>query len=268
MMTISRTFFCPAMRRPLVRCEKALNELCLGSSFFTQKNWQLLSIASSALFGTTLLLGFIAGDFLPPLPPSWDADKVYSHYQGHKKGVQAGAALMLISSGLCLPYGAVISKQLRSINGIDPILCDLSLAACAVASVTIMMSASFLGLVTFRDYGPELTLLLSDMFWITIVMQWPPFWIQSWSISWAILSDRSPNPAFPRSLAFLNFIAPLALSSATAIHLYHHGPYAWNGALSFWFGFGLFFAQVAVDLISFGRNVFAHRQVEIDEQTD
>ncbi|GKZ36715.1 hypothetical protein AbraIFM66950_007890 [Aspergillus brasiliensis] len=129
------------------------------------------------------------------------------------------------------------------------------------------MSSTFLGLATFRDYGPELTLLLSDMHWITFLMQWPPFWIQSWSMAWAILSDRSPNPAFPKSLGVVNFVAALALSSATALHLYHHGPYAWNGALTFWFGFGLYVAQVGLDLISFSRNVHGHRRMESELDT-
>lgn len=264
---MSRSFSVPAMRRPLVECEKALNRVCQRYQLFTPTNWQLLSVASGFLFVTILFLALIACGFIPPLPPSWGADKVYSHYHGHRKGIQAGAALILISSGLCLPYGAVISKQLRMIRDVDPILCDLSLVACGVGSVSFMMSSTFLGLATFRDYGPELTLLLSDLFWFTIVMQWPPFWIQCWTITWAILSDRSSNPAFPRSLAILNFIAPLALSSATAIHLYHRGPYAWNGALSFWFAFVLFFAQIELDLITIGRNVLEHRRLEFNERT-
>lgn len=267
-MTISRSFSGAAMRRPLSKCEKVLNKLCLRYQFFTPINWQLLSVASGFLFVTILFLAMIACGFIPPLPPSWGADKVYNHYDRHEKGIQAGAAMVVICSGLCLPYGAVVSKQLRLIRDVDPILGDLSLVACGVASVTFMMSSTFLGLATFRDYGPELTLLLSDLFWFTLIMQWPPFWIQSWTIAWEILSDKSSDPAFPRSLAILNFIAPLALSSATAIHLHQHGPYAWNGALTFWLAFVLFFAQVGLDLFTMGRNILRSRRLELAEQTN
>ncbi|KAI9925325.1 hypothetical protein ASPWEDRAFT_176848 [Aspergillus wentii DTO 134E9] len=71
--------------------------------------------------------------------------------------------------------------------------------ACAAASIVdFMPTATCLAMLTFRDYGPQLTQLINDAMWMTLFRPWPTFWLQWWTISWAVLGDKSPDPIFPK----------------------------------------------------------------------
>jgi hypothetical protein len=72
-----------------------------------------------AISGIVCLLlffgAFIAGGFIPPLPPGWSAAQIAAHYRAHTNGVRLGAAIMLLSGAFYAAYTAVISGQMRRI---------------------------------------------------------------------------------------------------------------------------------------------------------
>lgn len=117
--------------------ETNFTHILTNAGMFTPRNWQYLCVLCGPLCALLFGLSLIVSGNFPPIPPSWGAERVKDHYFNHELGTRAGAAIMLFSSGLWLPYGAVLSKQMQRIEKIDPILCDLQLASCAAGAVTL-----------------------------------------------------------------------------------------------------------------------------------
>ncbi|KAJ5713104.1 uncharacterized protein N7483_010285 [Penicillium malachiteum] len=245
------------LRDTVLSFERAVDRICIRSGLFTVRNWQYCCMLSGALSGLLLLLAMISLGGFPPIPPSWGAEQVYEHYQNHQTGTAAAGSMMIIAGGLWIPWGAVISQQLRLIPNIDPTICNLQLAACAATVFSLMMPGFFFSLIAFRDYGLQVTLFISDISWLIIIGQWPTFWIQGWTIAWAIFSDRSANPMFPKMLGAWNLVSPIIFSFAAGIHTRHHGVWAWNGALAFWCPVAFFGLQTGMEIFCMLRNIKA-----------
>lgn len=233
----------------------SVKRISVWQRILTIRNWQYCCILSGILAALFLLLGMIACGGFPPIPPSWEAERVYEHFHAHRTGTAAGGALMVISGGLFLPWGALLSYKMRRIPSVEPVLCDLVLASTAASVFGFILPGFFLCLTVFRDYGPTLTLFLSDIFWLLIIGQWPTLWIQSWTLAWAILSDQSPEPVFSKYLGIWNVITPFVLAFAAGIHTKYHGVWAWNGALGFWCPFAFFGIQMGMEILCILKNI-------------
>ncbi|KAJ5727050.1 hypothetical protein N7493_004870 [Penicillium malachiteum] len=203
-------------------------------SRLTNKRW-LFCLSICGLFSAvSFIISFASSGNIPPTKPWWDADTVKLHYLKHEKGTQVATIFLFLSGAFFLPFSTAIATQIRLIPTIHPAIPDLQLA-CAAASVCIwMISATFMSLLTFRDYSAELVQLLNDAMWLSILMSWPIFWIQFWTISWAVFSDCSPDPVFPKLMGWVNLLSPIVLALASGIHMHHSGAMAWNGGLVFW----------------------------------
>jgi hypothetical protein len=243
------------LSRALDSLEHFLHRQCLRSKFFNTKNWEYACLVSGLLSFLMAFFVLVAAGFLPPLSPTLTGEQLQAHYFAHKKGMHASVPLLLISGGLYLPYGALLCKQLRQIPNIDPIIPDLQLAAVAASIFSVMVPATFFGMTVFRDYGPELTRFLSDLLWLSFFCPWPTFWVQSWTIAWAAFSDNSEDPIFPKTAALVNFCVPLTYFSFFGIHIEYTGPYAWDGALTFWLPAVAFGIQVGMDCHYMFKNI-------------
>lgn len=200
----------------------------------TPGRWEYFAICCGSLCATFLLITFAISGNIPPTAPWWDAERIHAHYWAHIKGTQAASVFYMVAGAFYVVYAAAISRQLRKIPGIDPIIPDLQLASAAAGSFPFLLAATIMGLLTFRDYGPELTQLLNDIFWMATILPWPIFWVQMWTIAWAILSDNGPKRILPKSIGVVNFVAPIVFALGGGIHMHQTGAFAWNGGLVFW----------------------------------
>ena len=236
--------------------ERFLDRLSRQSPFFSTKNYHYACVICGFISTLCFVLALVAADFLPPIPPYWEADRVYQHYKDHQRGIQGGAILLLFSGAFYVPYTSALSSQLRRIPNLHPIFYDTQLAA-GTSCVTAFLVPSFiLAVAGFRDYGPELTMLLNDFFWISTMIVWTTFWMQSWAIAWAIWADRSEKPVLPKTMALISFISPIGCTSVTGVHTTYYGPYAWNGAFGFWLTVAVYGIQIGFDMICMFRSIY------------
>ncbi|KAJ5627998.1 hypothetical protein N7490_010226 [Penicillium lividum] len=205
-----------------------------SGSGLTNKKWLLCIGICGSLSAVFLIIGLATSRNIPPTRPWWDAETVKTHYSTYRKGTQAGSIFFFVSGALFLPYSAAITSQLRLIPDLNPAIADLQLASATAGVWFWMISAIFMSLLSFRDYSAELIQLLNDAMWMSLLLNWPIFWMQFWTIAWAIFADRSTNPVFPKIMGWVNFIAPLVLVLGSGVHMHHTGPLAWNGGLVFW----------------------------------
>lgn len=82
------------------------------AKFMSARNFQYACAGSGILCSLFFLFGFVASGFIPPIKPYWTPEQTAHHFQTHEKGIQTGAALMLISGMFYLPLTAVISAQM------------------------------------------------------------------------------------------------------------------------------------------------------------
>jgi hypothetical protein len=197
-------------------------------------------------FAGVFFVGLLLTGFIPPIPPDNTAQEVADQYVRDQDRILAGGLIMMVSTGFIIPFTAVISEQMRRIAGRWTPLCSANLVAGAVvvvvAVIPIMM---FLGIAFRPEHrDPEIIQAFNDFAWVPFVVAWPPAYVQAVCIAAAIFSDPHPDPLYPRWMGYALLWCATAFVPATGVPLFYHGPFAWNGLLSFWvaaiFG-GVFF---------------------------
>jgi len=74
------------------------------------------------------------------------------------------------------------------------------------------------------DRPPELTFLMNDLCWIMVVLPWPPAFIQNIVIATAIIHDESPQPIFPRWVAFFIFGVAIGFLPGSLLPFFKRDP--------------------------------------------
>lgn len=200
------------------------------------KRHQLLSIWCAALGGVIILIGYWPmAKFFPPLSPSASAQEIVNIYNGNLFGIRLGMVLMQLGAAMFFPLVAVIGIQMRRIEGAHPVLAYTQMLAGTINFLFLLLPAFFWTVAAFRpDRSPEITQLMNDFGWLCFVMPVTPAMVQNAAIGVAVLSDRSAKPVFPRWLAFFNFFIAILFFADLMITFFKAGPFAWNGAISFY----------------------------------
>ncbi|RMJ06791.1 hypothetical protein CDV36_013610 [Fusarium kuroshium] len=221
----------------------------IGTSRWLRPKLLHYAFASSGLIcGTLFFIAFLASDFLPLLSPTWSPERTAEHYRKHQTGIHASSAIMMFAGTFFLPYTISISDQMRRIPNIPWILPQLQIASGIAGTFGVFMPGMHLGVAGLRpDRSPELTELANDTFWMYAIMPFQTFILQSWAWSYVIIIDNRPNPMYPKILAVINLFVPACFMFSVAVHGTLSGPFAWNGALGFWFPLVTFGIQFIAD---------------------
>ncbi|KAH7377934.1 hypothetical protein BKA64DRAFT_687561 [Cadophora sp. MPI-SDFR-AT-0126] len=134
-----------------------------------------------------------------------------------------------------------------------------------------MMGGMVLGTTTYRlDRNPEITQVMTDMWWITTMMPWPTLFIQNFAWAYAIIKDPRLNRPVSRLVAIINIIAPIIFILPSALHTTKKGAFAWNGGVSFWLLGITFGVQLFVDSYFMMRIVLSEslKQWKNEEQSE
>jgi hypothetical protein len=203
---------------------------------------QLLCTWSGAVYFGMFLVGFVLlARFIPPLSPLTGADEIAAIFRERTVAIRAGNMLMMLGSGLAVPFAAAIAVQLRRIEGNTPVLAYAQLGAGAFTGVITLIPAMIWTLMAFRpERDPETLLLLSDAAWIWLVMPVISVVIQCLVVGMAVLSDRSAIPVYARWVGYFNLWLAFLLLPGALITFFKSGPFAWNGVFTFWMPLSLF----------------------------
>jgi hypothetical protein len=155
---------------------------------------------------------------------------------------------LLMAMGSCvffLPWVAVISVQMQRIEGRYPGLAWVQLVGGGLAMMIILLPMMIWITISFRpERDPNLMLLLNDLAWLIFTMAFAPFVSQGLAIAFAIFSDKSEPPVFPRWAGYYNLWVALLFVPTGLIVFFKSGPFAWNGIIGFWIpvaNFGIWF---------------------------
>lgn len=180
-------------------------------------------------------IGLPGAHFFPPVRPTLSPIEVTQHYIKHEDGIKGYAAIMSFVGFFYPIYTAAISGQLSRIEGVPKAVVYTQLIGGTLGGLFLTIPAYFFASTVYRlDRPPEMTQMLNDMSWIFFAMPFPSLLAQDFAFSYAILLDKSPNPLFPRWLAWVTSALTVTFYPALGVHCVKGGPLAWNGALGFW----------------------------------
>lgn len=184
---------------------------------------------------------------LPPISPSFTPEVTAAHYRRNETGMKGGICLMLMTGAFWPIFCAGVNRQLSKIPGISQTALWGQLGSGVLGSISMMIPSYFFSAVIYRlDRDPILTQMLSDLAWFVYAMGFPVFMGQDLMVSYAILSDKRPEPLIPHWVAWAMSGLTLTLYPALGVHCVKSGAVAWNGALGFWLGAVGFGGQVGL----------------------
>lgn len=216
-----------------------------------QKTWLWLMVV-----GLTVFFGlgwYPLARLLPPHPPSASAEQIAEIYRLHTNGIRAGTLMCMIGLMFFYPFAGVIFAQMRRIERArgEPAFHSIIQVVCGAAAYTagIMLPLMLWGIGAFRpDRDPNLTQMINDIAWLLATMVFSPYIPQFLAFALEILRDKEPKPLFPRWVGWLNVWIAVSGLPVLLIFFFKTGPFAWNGIISFWLPFGIFFIGLAITI--------------------
>jgi hypothetical protein len=200
--------------------------------------------------------------FIPPIPPSLGAAEVAARYASNPIGIRAGMVCVLAGGALYGAWTAVITVQLKRIEGQSSVLAYTQLALGTAFILVFVVPAVFWQAATFRpEENIEITQRLNDLAWMGFLIPVPVITIQGLAITLAIFSDKSAPPVFPRWVGWFNLWAQVIFLPGTLIPFFKRGILAWNGLLAFWIPVAVFTAWMIVLTVSLLRAIKDEEQL-------
>lgn len=196
---------------------------------------RIVAWAGVVMIATFVIAFIFIAKMIPPVPPSWDAERVQEFYIANSVNLRVGTALaMLAVAGGFAWSGGVATWTARMEGGKFPFLSYAQMVCATWSFGGAYLGIVFFSAAAFRDRSPEMTQLLNDLGWYWIVMPGSCAVMQCCLIGMAILSDKSPEPYFPRWVGYFNIWMGILQIPGVMMALFTTGPFAWNGLFAFW----------------------------------
>jgi hypothetical protein len=180
-----------------------------------------------------VLVGVWIAGFLPPPSPAASAEQVAAFYRANGTSICVAAILAMLSTAPFLLFIAVLSAQIKRIEGDRRTFTYAQLAAGTASMAPIIIFPLAWCVAAFRpDRSPEFIQAFDDLGFITMVMVTPPAVAQVLVVGLAILSDKGPRLVFPRWLGYVTVLCSIAAVPGVFCVLYKTGPLAWDGSIA------------------------------------
>jgi hypothetical protein len=192
----------------------------------------------AVLFGISFVV--VAG-FLPPPLESASAADIATFYDANRTTIRAGLIGAMFASALLLPFFAVVSAEMRKIEGRNPLLAPIQYGGAIVLTTFFQIICLLWLLASLRpEINPEVIRAFNDYGWLVWTMLIPTYSIQFVCMAIAGFIDHRPNPIWPRWAAYLNiWVATIGAGGVLAVYL-KTGPFSWNGIIGIWLPLAFF----------------------------
>ena len=185
--------------------------------------------------------------YLPPPSAADTAITTLADYSSRNLMLmRIGITIANFSCVFYLAWGMAISMLVKKIEGEYPLLFYIQVVSLATCIVVILYIAYFWGAAAWRpgETSPDVTQALNDLGWLGVLYTGAPFASYQIALAVAILSDKSPQPVFPRWSAWFNLFASFFMFEAAGILLFKTGPFSQNGLFVFYVPMITFFVWI------------------------
>jgi hypothetical protein len=179
----------------------------------------------------------VLAKFIPPPDPQDSAREVLNRYADDTDALRIGLVVTLFASALLVPFAAVISTQMRRIEGgVGPLSLTQVVSAGLlsmefIVPIMVWLTAAYRG---FDLESARTIQMLNDMGWLMFVAVISSVIVQIACFGAAILIDDRAEPIFPRWSGYFMLWVCLLLSPTALCVFFKHGPFAWNGLFAFY----------------------------------
>jgi hypothetical protein len=225
---------------------------------------QWVSLWTGPAVGAVLLVTALAfPGFWPPMSPTMSAGQVASFYADHTTWIRFSQVAFNLCGILILPFFTVIVVQMKRMKNQSHVFAYCYLTAVVSGATIFALSNIFFLVAAFRpERNPELIMLLNDLAWIVLIAPVGMVVSQFVLLALAVYFDDRANPVFPRWVGHFSLITAAAMVPAAGAAVFHTGPLAWDGVVSFWVRNGAF--AVFVIVMFFVLRTALHRQAVDD----
>ena len=184
----------------------------------------------------TWMIGFfLLAGFIPPPSPGQGAAEIAGIFADHTNRIRAGMIVLMFGGAFYAPWAAVISVQLKRIEGRSSPMAYTQLGMGSVFVLIFIVPVMIWQAAAFRPLeNIEITHRLNDLAWLLFIGPVATIFVQGMAITIAILGDKSDRPVFPRWLGWFNLWAQIIYLPGILIPFFKSGPLAWNGVVAFW----------------------------------
>ena len=196
---------------------------------------QRLCVWCGPAFMGVFFLGLLAAHWMPPPSPGATAAETGRFYREHSTGIRIGALLIGFAATLLGPFAAVLSTQMKRIEGHASPLAYLQLCMATLWIAGIIVPTFFWMAAAFEpDRDPAITQALHAAAWLPLVAVVFPLVAVFICVALASFTDGRADPVFPRWAGYLNLWVALLFMPGVSVLFFKTGPFAWNGVLTFW----------------------------------
>jgi hypothetical protein len=205
---------------------------------------RIFGVWSAAAFFLLWLVGFVFfAQWIPPIPPSADADTVAALFADRSVPIRIGMVLMSLGAVCYLPWSMVLADLIKEREGRSSFLSGTMLAGGVLCSVTFFLPAFLWATAAFRpERNPEITQALVDLGWLFFITPIGPFILQYLILAVVTFSDKRAVPVYPRWSGYLQLWVSVSFLPGIVAMFLKTGPFAWNGLLVWWVPFAAFTA--------------------------
>jgi len=223
---------------------------------------QRLCAWSGPLFAVLFFIGYgVIARYIPPPAPADPAQVVADRYREHANAIRTGMIVSMYALVLYVPWVAVITVQLKRIEGEFSPLAYAQLGLGALLPVEFLPSLYYFQNAAYRPgRSSEAIQQLNDMGWLPFTGIIYTIVIQNLVIAIAVFSDKHTVPVFPRWFAYFSIWCGLLYCPASLDVFFKDGPLAWNGLLSWWLSLVAFFAWLVVTTLLVLRAITAQER--------
>lgn len=228
---------------------------------------QRICVWFAPVFGIVFGAGMIIPGFLPPTDPSAGAEVIAAMYREHAQIMRLGFILLQAASALTAPFVAVMSVQMKRIEGVHSPYTYVQLITGGCGVLILLIPSTLWIAAAFRpERDAQLTQLLNDLGWLLLTPTFACLCVQVLAIGMAVLSDPRPQPIFPRWFGYLNLWVCFLSLPAGMIAYFRSGPFAWNGIISFWMVAIVFFAWLLIAVVLLLKAIKRQEAEELSQQ--
>ena len=176
---------------------------------------------------------------MPPPKPGLAQEQVVAFFHDHSLTIKIGFGLLMVVIGFASWANGLLVLHMKRMS-VGSGWAYGCIAALAVGALPGCLFAAFcfLAAVLRPDRDPRLLVLLYDMGLLTFIGSLGCFATMYLILALAVLQDR--NAIFPKWFAYVSIWQIVTEVLAAPVFILRDGPFAWDGAISFWQGTAIF----------------------------
>lgn len=222
---------------------------------------QRISLWLTPVFGAILLVALAAfPGFWPPMSPNLSAEQVAAFYRDNAPAIRFSMVTVNLCAIMLVPFFMVVVLQIKRMATPTAVLAYSYLAAVATGATMFAIADIFWLVAAFRpERDPQLIMVLNDFAWLIFIAPVGLIVVANLVLALAVWLDAGPQPVFGRWVAWLSVAVAVAMTPAVGAAIVRTGPFAWDGAVSFWLRWGAFAVYLVAMFIAV-RGALARQQ--------